>query len=238
MGAAQYIAEQKRPTPVYIHMAHPEVMRMMMTGDMRELILAPGGQQIMHVLKLDVGQALTDWNREDHLINSYLRQAGIRIDHVPQPKIALLRYWTGSGFDEPSVPTYDYLIAPWSKDSARTMTVVEFAALCDILDGSVGILGSAHDVRPYPALRYEYGRPLTDVVAMMRAARKAVITVDSGMNRLAHAANISNHVILHPNYLPEHWVTYPGAILVHAPWSPGRVRTALQERPDALRCAI
>lgn len=55
------------------------------------------------------------------------------------------------------------------------------------------------------------------VAGLMRNARKAVITVDSMPNRLAHAAGVKNHVLLCSDVVPEAWATHPGARVLYGP---------------------
>lgn len=141
--------------------------------------------------------------------------AGLDIpDTIPQPLLDVP--------EDDSVPVYDYLIAPWSLDDPRSLNVNELRALVDALNPdahSIGILGAQDDPRPLLDVFYEYGRPLAEVVTRLRRCKKAVITCDSAMSRLSHAAGIRNHLVMGANVggaLSPGWIAWPGCVLVYA----------------------
>lgn len=63
---------------------------------------------------------------------------------------------------------------------------------------------------PRPGIEYVYNRSFELVGSLVKRARKAVITIDSSVSRIAHAVGSLNHVLLCPDAYPEEWSSHPG----------------------------
>src|SRR6185437_4819053 len=173
-----------------------------------------------------------EFRREQmHLTQHFFAWAGLDVPEMPpQPELI-------DGLEpNDKYPAYDYVVAPWSKDPARGMTTDEAGALLAEIDPRetrIAILGAVGD--PWPTgpfvdswyIEREYGRDLADVVRIMRACKKAVITTDSACNRLAHAAGILNHALIAKALTPLTWQMHPKASVVYAEPHQWRTRDLL-----------
>lgn len=63
--------------------------------------------------------------------------------------------------------------------------------------------------QPEPGVEYVYNRSFELVASLVKRARKAVITIDSAVSRIAHAVQSRNHVLLAPAYYPLEWAAHP-----------------------------
>lgn len=63
--------------------------------------------------------------------------------------------------------------------------------------------------QPEPSVEYVYNRSFELVASLVKRARKAVITIDSAVSRIAHAVQCKNHVLLAPAYYPLEWAAHP-----------------------------
>ena len=61
---------------------------------------------------------------------------------------------------------------------------------------------------------YVYNRSFSTVGSLIKRARKAVITIDSSISRIAHAVGSKNHVLLCPDAYPVEWSSHPGCFNV------------------------
>lgn len=233
LPALHYLAwELARERVIYVAFANQEVARIAeMPVNVRDLMAnfeppfglsTPGGPTPYadaEVIVLGVAAAIGYEFGEKvlHPTQAVMAWAGLDISaDVPQPKINV---------PDIDVPECDFLIAPWSKDRSRSLTPDEVNGLIDTLlarDGAarIAVLGGIVDPvvtsSTYRGMCV-YGKPLDYVVNLMRRCKRAVITVDSAMNRLAHAAGISNHVLLGANVTPPQWQTHPGCHLYYGP---------------------
>lgn len=225
MAAIQYVVENVE-APIYLQTLNRETEYLMkpLTKQIIPLHQLPTTSELMHVHKLDVGQAIRDYKFGVHLINAYLQQMGVYLDYTPQPKLTEPFI---SIYEREQPNYYDIVIAPWSADARRTMTAADFVALMDRMivqfpRKRIGILGGEKDGSPYfhPNVIYEYGNSLATVACIMRNAHH-VITVDSGMNRWAHAALDPSkfavkHTVLVPYHIPDIWAGHEHAILIRS----------------------
>jgi hypothetical protein len=111
-------------------------------------------------------------------------------------------------------------------------------------NSTIAILGGPNDRKPWqeigrfarvgPTVSYEYGRPLGEVVGVMRLAPKAVITVDSAGNRLAWVAGIPNHVLICADCVPIAWDGHGSVHMVHGDIS--RSESEVWCTPSTWRC--
>lgn len=149
---------------------------------------------------------------------------------------------------------YDFLIAPFSRDPRRACSLYEYGLLFFAMhhdlgaDTRIGILGGPDDPRPWDGIEpgrahekveYLYGLPLDTVASLMRRTRIAVITIDSAMNRLAHAAAIDNHILICSSEAPFEWQTWPLAYPcwygpTFHPYSAGALMAAFKNVRDFL----
>ena len=122
---------------------------------------------------------------------------------VPQPRIVI------GG----ALPQYDFVVAPWSHDGeGRGLSVERAETLVRLLrdtypDCSIALIGAPDSPRIFVehfATAY-YGEDLRNIAGLIQNARKAVITVDSFPNRLAHATGTDKHVLLCAEVVPENW---------------------------------
>jgi hypothetical protein len=184
----------------------------------------PPGNTPMLVVRVNAHHSQLGGKRW-HPTQHYCAMAGFPMPTtVPRPRVAV---------GELAVPAYDFLVAPFTANlGERTWPLHNYRALLQDLRAtypgcSVAMLGGRGDPQPWPRLgeaplgmsseevAYEYGRSLPEVIAMMRKAKKAVITVDSAPNRLAWASGIDYHVLVCANVVPEAWGGYPGVHLVY-----------------------
>jgi hypothetical protein len=162
----------------------------------------------MHAALLGIGG---DWKPDTypslHPTQVLMRYAGLDVpDEVPQPRITV---------PDLDVPSYDFLIAPRAHLAPERSLSYEFAAelsqrLQEIM-GTVAFVGGYNDPRVDNLVDHHYGKPLPYVVNLLRKCRGAVITCDSGVSRLCHAAGIDNHILLASTVVPLEWATHPKA---------------------------
>lgn len=187
-----------------------------------DLIRHPGDMrdpwQDFKGIALSIHICVGKYGKKDHPVRMYFEQAGLPMpDGVPQPRIVV------SG----EAPIYDFVLAPWSHEPDRTLPPEQSSQLvCDLRNryptDSFAILG-APDSPEIPrveghkpgSVTYHYGMDFRDVGRMMMNARKAVITVDSFPNRLAHSTGIDNHILLASEVTPEYWATHPKCRLIY-----------------------
>ena len=67
------------------------------------------------------------------------------------------------------------------------------------------------DEMAQPGVEYVYNRSFELVGSLVKRAKKAVITIDSSVSRIAHAVEAKNHVILAPLLYPLEWSCHPSA---------------------------
>lgn len=234
MGAVQFIADTCHH--VFVWAENFDVAICMRPANQWNTDQVPEFSR-MDVIHLSIARSLGEHGRRAHPIQQYLWQAGVRHERVPQPHFGVLgTFNSATSRVELEAPIYDYLIAPWSLDLRRVWPSENYPALFYTLrelqpDCRIGIIGALNDPRPWNDVDYVYGYGLSYVVKMMQTCRRAVITIDSGPNRLAHAANITNHVILSPTCYPDFWVTHPTAVDVRGTpqtWNVDAIMNALE----------
>jgi len=154
---------------------------------------------------------------------SYLfAQAGLPVPpDLPRPRLGVIPLL--------GIQAYDFVVAPFADDhhGERSFPWGDWATVFYALRSawptcSILVVGAKDDPKPWPldegpgrdheAVEYLYGAPLRTVVACMLSARRAVLTVDSGPNRLAWAAGVPNHIILASDVVPQEWASYPGSL--------------------------
>lgn len=173
---------------------------------------SPRGQQ--HVEPLSIVYAAREFGHADHPSRLYFKQAGLPLPGgVPQPEVRI----------DGEAGQYDFVLAPWSHEPSRSLTNAATYALIEALateypNASFVIVGSSESPQthvPGVNLTEFYGQRYATVGRMMQLARRAVITVDSGPNRLAHAVGIDNHVLLCASVVPEVWGGHPKARMLY-----------------------
>jgi hypothetical protein len=182
----------------------------------------PAGVRDMRLIALNAPASQASGKRF-HPTQHFCLLAGLPlVDPVIPPPVIVATH---------GLPAYDFLIAPFTNDPGSREWPLDryptlFAALRVAYPRStIAILGADSDPRPWPdacgqtptaaTVHYEYGRKLTEIIAMMRLTTKAVITVDSAGNRLAWLAGIRNHVLLCADCVPLAWGAYPGAHTIY-----------------------
>jgi ADP-heptose:LPS heptosyltransferase len=176
-----------------------------------------------------------------HPTQCLMAWAGLDVpDHVPQPKLNV---------PDMDVPAYDFIVAPWSRARDRSLETAEAVELVDTLaqlcdEPRIAILGGVTDPfwpvvpwHPGGVVAYEYGKPWPYVVNLMRRCKKAVITTDSAPSRLAHAAGITNHVLLAASVTPPQWQSHPGVHMVYGPprqWKLDQILDAVQAAKETV----
>lgn len=68
---------------------------------------------------------------------------------------------------------------------------------------------------PRPGVEYVYNRSFELVGSLVKRAKKAVITIDSAVSRIAHAVGSKNHVLLAPDAYCLEWSAHPGCYPVY-----------------------
>jgi hypothetical protein len=68
--------------------------------------------------------------------------------------------------------------------------------------------------QPQPGVEYLYNRGFQLIGALIAHCRKAVITIDSSVSRIAHAVGSKNHVLLCPEAYCVEWSSHPGCFNV------------------------
>lgn len=126
------------------------------------------------------------------------------------------------------VPQYDIVLAPHCRAPERTWPLSGWITLLFAIHNvypkaSIAVLGASDEPKPFEGIpgiapvTYEYGRSLAEVVAIMRGARIAVVTIDSGPSRLAQLAGIENHVLICSDVVPRLWGGGNPAFTVYGP---------------------
>lgn len=85
-----------------------------------------------------------------------------------------------------------------------------------------------------PGVEYVYNRSFELVGSLVKRAKKAVITIDSSVSRIAHAVKSKNHVLLCPEMYPVEWSSHPGCYNVIGTPETWRVDDVL----EAVRLAV
>jgi len=214
------------------------------------------------LIHFGINTILFDDKRRMHPINHFLELCGMAQDETPQPEYSPVYMWQphqGEFAPERPIPSYDFIIAPFSNatrmDEPRMLEFSHypylFAQLGRMYTGPaarcrIAVIGghdspmpwgnplreSKHWAFDHSEVYYEYGRPLSEVLGMMRACRGAIITVDSGANRLAHLAGVDNHIILSPDFYPAEWVGHPGAYQIRGnpdTWTNSKILNTVEE---------
>lgn len=188
----------------------------------------PNGQH--DILTLGAWEAVQRYGRNEHATQVLMRLAGVEPPKdIPRPRIVF----------EDKAPAYDYVIAPFTADQReRGWDLNNFDLLVDAIyeqiddNASVAFVGGPKDnMEPlFPEQCYQ-GKSLAYVASLMKNARKAVITLDSGPSRLAHAVGCKRHILLASNVTPLVWQTHPGCHALYADphgWSVQQVLNAVK----------
>ena len=188
---------------------------------------------LQNVVSLNVWDAVAKLGKDLHPTRMFFRYLGLDDPgETVRPEIMV---------DE-SAPAYDYVIAPFANDRARALTHEQWIGVVNRLTlercGDVAVVGDFRDDPIFQSYSWGdiyadavIGKPLPYVAGLMRNARKAVITVDSMANRLAHAAGVENHILLCSDVVPEAWATHPGARVLYGPPSSWTVEKVLELLP-------
>lgn len=220
MVAVQYMA---RKVPYfYLWTLQPMIEMLMRPENVRQFRELPSSQMMM-VRRLDISRALNEYKMKIHPVLCYLKQQGIHLtaQELPKPEMTheIMQFYTHEA-NAVGFPQYDVLIAPWAAHGQeRSMTLEGLENLVRELPTGwkVGILGGPSDPKLPQHCRVDhiYGQFFGVCAAMIRYC-KALVTVDSSMNRLAYACldNGSKHIILRGIYEPEEWVYYPGVTIL------------------------
>lgn len=173
----------------------------------------PGGKRPLNVISLSAHEAQLR-GKMYHPIEHYARLAKIT-ESVEIPTTPFIHIAEPGGFQP-----FDFLIAPWSAEPLRMVAAGHYTTFLygirnQFKGARIGILGSVDDPQNEYCfgkdVTYLYGLQLPLVARLMVDTKVAVVTMDSSMNRLAHAAAIKNHVLVCANEVPLAWGTWPGA---------------------------
>jgi len=223
MVAIQEIARQ-RPF-IYLYFGNSELQLPMRPLNAQFMDRVPD-HGFINLINLNVHKLIQKYGRHKHLILQYLEQAGFECDHLPTPHYIPVGAYLDDGTNRNElelVPEYDFIIAPFSNDFRRTWPLENYVKLIEALlftygaSSKIAIIGGKNDPKPLLVSRqvkHEYGWSIAWVYTLMKRARKAIITVDSGPSRLAHVAGVKNHVLLAPDWYVLDWQTHPGAFNV------------------------
>jgi hypothetical protein len=169
------------------------------------------------------------WGKPDHPVRLYYRQAELPMpDGIPQPRIVI------GG----ALPTFDFVVAPWSHDGeGRGLSVGRAEELVRLLrtaypSSSIAVVGAPDSPRlSNDCITEYYGEDLRNIAGLIQNARKAVITVDSFPNRLAHATGTDKHVLLCAEVVPEIWGSHPKAHTLYgrATWTNENILRKIEE---------
>jgi len=182
------------------------------TDRIQRPVYVPHGMEM--AVPLSIVPAAQKWGKNIHPTQLYFLQVGLpQPAEVPQPKVTI----------DGEAGAWDFIIAPWSHDPARSLSNEQSYHLIDMLNqtypgSSFCIIGSTDSPQthvPGVNLTEYYGQRYMSIGRMMLNARKAVITVDSAPSRLAHAVGCTKHVLLCSEVVPEQWGTWPGARLLY-----------------------
>jgi hypothetical protein len=147
--------------------------------------------------------------------------------HTVHPTVGFLNYFGFNEFTEAvrpeiefnfneQVPQYDFIISAVSRaNGVRMWPFEEWKRFLPQLrqHGTVCMVGTEEDGRPFEDIDYFYGHSLQDSCSLLSKAR-CVITIDNGIGRLMHAIG-GNHVLLCSNAVGQVWGTYPGAHVIY-----------------------
>ena len=190
-------------------------------SNVRPLWEAPSG--LLRFVRLDIHRTAVAYDplTPRHAIHLLMELAGLKPpDCIPEIPI---RDWNEV------VPAHDFLLAPFTADpiGVRCWTDDGWERLIQQLRAvaplaKIGIVGGSQDPKPWSGVTYEYGHPLAAVAKMMRRTQFAVITLDSGPSHLAHAAGITNHILLANDTLPLERVKQSRSFVVYGRqrWDP------------------
>jgi ADP-heptose:LPS heptosyltransferase len=178
------------------------------------------------VLVLGMWEAVKRFGRIAHPTQLLYMLAGLEPPkEVPRPKIV---------FDN-NAPAYDYVVAPFTKDDRERGWDIDswsdlFRQLAESDPGAtICVVGGKSDhVFAHNAVSHCYGQSLAYVASMIKNARRAVITLDSGPSHIAHAVNSKNHILLMSAVNVREWA-WPGARLLYAPPHGWSVKQVLRE---------
>lgn len=182
------------------------------------------------ILTIGAWDAVQRFGRNEHATQILMRAAGVEPPKdIPRPRIVF----------EDKAPAYDYVIAPFTADQReRGWDWVHFynvarALLEDNSRASIAVIGASgsDEFGIEPQVSTFYGMSLSFVASLIKNARKAVITLDSGPSRLAHAVGCKRHVLLASNVTPLVWQTHPGCHALYGDphsWSVQQVLNAVK----------
>lgn len=177
------------------------------------------------ILTLGAWDAVQRFGRNEHATQILMRAAGVEPPKdIPRPKIVF----------EDKAPAYDYVIAPFTADQReRGWDMQNWWQLIAGLHGDVAVIGGANEqkISCIPDSQHHYGKALGFIASLIKSARKAVITLDSGPSRLAHAVGCKRHLLLCSNVVQQVWAMNPyGHTLYAEPhgWSVQQVLNAVK----------
>jgi ADP-heptose:LPS heptosyltransferase len=216
MGAAQRIAQQHKQ--IYLVAQNQYIEYCMRPSNVVELRRSG----MFYTYFLSVPHSIRAQRFRAHPITQLLEEVGIKDAGLHQPWFA-----PQSEDSAQDVPVHDFIIAPFSNSSDRRMPDRTLSGLVmrlrmQFAGTSTAIVCSDADIHQSVLMHLEQfamiyaGYELRWVLELMRAARIAVITADSGPSRLAHCGKLRKHVICTPPTYPVHWTGYPGADVVQS----------------------
>lgn len=194
-----------------------------------------------HVAQINVWDAVKNFGKDEHPTRMFFRYLGLDDPgDVVQPEIVVDE--SAPAYDYVIAPfANDSARAmPWNllRDMLYSMSDAYGPFNTVASDGGSCVIGSSKDFMqtvtgssiekenkhentwhyymPHNG-REKIDLPLSYIAGLMRNARKAVITVDSMPNRLAHAVGVENHVLLCSDVVPGAWATHPGARVLYGP---------------------
>lgn len=209
--ALTYIRQQYGEDHLYVYWANGAV-RDLMSWQYKGLDQLPDTLQSQPVFKSSPVGAWHEYLGKLHMIQAHFALLKLPVpNEIPRAEILIDR----------NVPEYDYVVSPWSRsnhDHNKEWFEDRWEQLFSQLDGTIAVVGTSDDPRPWKHVSYEYGWPLKAVAGILQRTRKAVITIDNGISHLAfHAGVNEKHVQLYPACLPMGWVSFPGAIIQAEP---------------------
>jgi ADP-heptose:LPS heptosyltransferase len=105
-------------------------------------------------------------------------------------------------------------VPPWNhhKPDPRPFghTDSTFSAVCSPTRSALIRDAKEDGSAPRSGVEYVYNRSFALVGSLVKRAKRAVITIDSSVSRIAHAVGAKNHVLLCPDAYPEEWSSHPG----------------------------
>lgn len=180
---------------------------------------------VADVFRLSYGKAI-EWNHfmgTPHPTQQIIAYFGLPVpEQIPQPRIKVERQ---------ELASYDWLIAPLAADPSRSIPFEVFQELLKTLPGTKGVLHNKQFAYDSKTDTFScFGYTLAQVVNLMRDAKRGVVTCESGISRLAHAAGIDHHVLLTHNLTPIEHQIHPKCIAVAWPWTAEGILDALSKR--------